>query len=453
MKKATNIIILLTLCLSVNLANAQEAVVIDDFFESSNSQDISKLPKMDKDIYILQNILNDLFNGERSYYNSSRKSKGIYIPNNGVIFNISGNRIFGGTGYTSWDDLVLVVDGEARNVSKDYSAEDLDKLNEEKETKLKELAETFLTNYGSLLGELKPNEKIQLSINYSLHVRSTSRKIDGQLAFVSSSKEENKRKLVASVAMKDIKDFESGKINLNQMKSKVSIKTEEIGKNEMVDAKIMAGIFDDLFKRTYNGYLSRSGRTSWTYFEDFGLMYNINLSSRSNGFTLSTTDGGAVIYDQNSKEIKADDFYKGIQDNYTAFETTVKENIIKYGRTLRSLKENEVVIVNVNVSANKRAKLPRTIQFMVSKSDIDAFAKGQKSLSQVKDAVDIKKLSARAGGGSYPGAFYADSDFVYADRVAIRGARAELPERAEREERPEREKRAVKGLVRTGGNK
>jgi len=406
MKKTTTIICALALCLSINLGYGQDVFTVDGWEYSGNEQDISKLPKMDKDIYILQNILNDLFNGsgERSFYRSSRSSKGIYIPNNGVIFNIGGNSIFG-SGYQSWDDLLVVVDGEAQKVSKDYSEEDLDKLNNEKESKLKDLALTFLTNYGSLLAELQDNEKIQLSVNYSLHVRSSSRRIDGQLAFVSSSKEENKRRLVTSVTVKDIKDFESGKINLEQMKSRVTSKTDVIGSGDMVDAKIMAGIFDDLFKRTYDGYLSRSGRTSWTYFEGFGLMYSVNLSSRSNGLTLSS-DNGTITYNQSDKTVKADDFYKEIKDGYPGFESMVKENIIKYARTLRSLKSNEVVIVNVNVSANKRAQLPKTVQFMVSKSDIDAFAKGQKSLSQVKESISIKKLSASLNNGGLPGHFH-----------------------------------------------
>lgn len=451
MKKATNIFILLALCLSFNTGYSQD-VIVEDFFEASSnaSQDISKLPKMDRDIYILQNILNDLFNGERSYYRSSRKSKGIYIPNNGVIFNIGGNGIFGGTGYQSWDELVVVVDGSAEVVGSNYSEEDLEKLNDEKEKKLNELATTFLTNYGSLLGELKNNEKIQLSINYSLHVRSSSRRKNGQLAFVSSSKDENKRRLVASVSVQDIKDFESGKISLSQMESKVKTTTEDLNGNEMVDAKIMAGIFDDLFKNTYDGYLSRSGRTSWSYFEDFGLMYNINLNSRSNGFSLSTTDGGTtVIYDRNNKEIKADDFYKEIQDKYSAFEATIKENIIKYGRTLRSLKANEVVIVNVNVSANKRAKLPRTIQFMVSKSDIDAFAKGQKSLSQAKEAINIKKLSAGISNGSFPGSVYGYGSYQAVETRAERNVREAV---ARTNARDERDAKRLKSKLRSLSN-
>lgn len=399
--------LLMLTTIHLGFAQTADQVVIGevgDFYaiNGSRNQDISKLPKMDRDIYILQNIVDDLFSGSRNSYRS-RKSKGIYIPNNGVIFNISGNGAFGISGYQSWDELVTIVDSQGSTIlSKDYSEEELEKLNSEKEDKLKELSRTFLANYGSLLGELKENEKIQVSVNYSLHVKSSSRR-NGQLAFVSSSKDVNKRRLVSMVSVKDVKAYEAGKLTQDQMFSKIETKSSSIDDADMMDAKILAGIFDDLFKTTYDGYLTRSGRTSWTYFEGFGVMYDLNLSSRSNGFSLRTTSEGEVIYG-NNKSVKSEDFYKDIQSKYNEFESLVKSNIVKYGRTLRNLKSNEVVIVNLGLSANKKSNLPRSIQFMIPKSAIDAFAKGQKSLEQVKGEITIKKLTASLN--NYPnGAF------------------------------------------------
>lgn len=380
------------------------------------SQDISKLPKMDRDIYILQNIVNDLFNGNRNSF-GARRSKGIYIPNNGVIFNISGNGAFGISGYQSWDNLVTIVDGEASTtLSKNYSDEELDKLNAEKEKKLENLSKTFLANYGSLLGELKESEKIQVSVNYSLHVKSSSRKIDGQIAFVSSSKDINKRRLVSMVSVKDVKAYEAGKLTQDQMMSRIESKSTSIDNADMMDAKILAGIFDDLFKTTYDGYLTRSGRTSWTYFEGFGVMYDMNLSSRSNGFSLRTTEEGEIIYG-NNQSVKSEDFYKDIQSKYDEFESAIKSNIIKYGRTLRNLKPNEVVIVNLGLSANKKANLPKSLQFMIPKSTIDAFAKGQKSLDQAKDEITVKKLTASLSGHGHTDGFFYDSHTPSPTRV------------------------------------
>ena len=140
------------------------------------------------------------------------------------------------------------------------------------------------------------------------------------------------------------------------------------------------------------------GSTSWTYFEGFGLMYNMNLSSRSNRYSLATRDGVQVVTN-GEKTLTADDFYSDIKKKYPEFEAMVKENLVKYGRTLRSLKANEVVILNLGISANKLSELPKSIQFMISKSDIDAFTKGSKSLKQVMDNVTLRTLKASLAGG------------------------------------------------------
>lgn len=259
---------------------------------------------------------------------------------------------------------------------------------------------TFLADSGSLLLDLKSNEKIQFSIDYSIHVESTTRKIDGLFAYVSSSRDENKRRMTAEISASDLIAYTTGDINQSEVFSRIKTNTYDSSKDEMLDAKILAGIFDDMFKNTYDGYLTRSGATSWTYFEGFGLMYNVNLSSGRNAYTLSNSTGGqSVVTLASGKSQKSEEFYKDIQAKYPAFEKSVKETMIKYGRTLRSLKSNEFLILNVGLSANNLSGLPNSIQFMISKSDIDAFTKGSKSLEQVMEKVSLKKLSASLGGG------------------------------------------------------
>ena len=239
-----------------------DVVEFSDIINRNNAQDISKLPKMDRDIVIMENVLGDLFKS-RSSFNSSSRTKGLYIPNNGVIFSVGGNGMFRGNQYVGWGELEEIVVGQSvaqsSSSSKDYSKEDLDKLNEEKKEKMVLQAKTFLADYGSLLGELKDNERIQVSVNYSLHVQSTSRKIEGQFALVSSSRNENKRRLTAEISVRDLKAYASGSINQNQAFSRIKVEHYDNSGDEMIDAKILAGIFNDLFKVTYDGYLSRSG--------------------------------------------------------------------------------------------------------------------------------------------------------------------------------------------------
>lgn len=402
--KRTLILGLAIAALSLQVQAQQADVIYENVvgtISNNSQQDISKLPQMDRDIIILQNVLGDLFKNPNSSWRSSGRTKGLYIPGNGVIFNVGGNGMFGGTEYITLDRLSqeVLVSGTAKPLDKSASEEDLDKLNEEKKSKIALNAKTFLADYGSLLVDLKSNEKIQLSIDYSIHVKSTSRKIDGLLAYVSSTRDENKRRMTAEISASDLNAYTTGDISQAEVFSRIKTSTYDNSKDEMLDAKILAGIFDDMFKNTYEGYLSRSGSSSWTYFEGFGLMYNVNLSSGRNGYSISTSSGGQSVISVGGKSQKSEEFYKDIKAKYPAFEKSVKETMIKYGRTLRSLKSNEYLILNVGLSANNLSGLPKSIQFMISKNDINAFTKGDKSLEQVMEKVSLKKLTASLGGG------------------------------------------------------
>lgn len=402
--KWTLILGLAVATLSIQVKAQQAQVIYEDLagnLSSNSPQDISKLPQMDRDIIILQNVLGDLFKNPNSSWRSSSRTKGLYIPGNGVIFNVGGNGMFGGTEYITLSQLneQVVVNGSVTPLDKSATEEDLDKLNEEKKSKIANNAKTFLADYGSLLVELKSTEKIQLSIDYSIHVKSTSRKIDGAFAFVSSSRDENKRRMTAEISASDLNAYTTGDISQTEVFSRIKTRTYDNSKDEMLDAKILAGIFDDMFKNTYDGYLSRSGAASWTYFEGFGLMYNVNLSSGRNGYSISTNSDGQSVISVGGKSQESEEFYKDIKTKYPAFEKSVKETMIKYGRTLRSLKSNEFLILNVGLSANNLSGLPKSIQFMISKDDINAFTKGSKSLEQVMEKVSLKKLTANLGGG------------------------------------------------------
>lgn len=397
--KTTNklaIIVISMLCYAgfgLQAQNADVAVVYDSYY--GRTEDLSQLSKMDKDIRILENVLDEMFGGGRNSFINSRGGKGVHIPNSGVIFNVGGNGLFG-TGYTSLDDVVVITQGTASNLTsgKEYTEEDLEKLNKEKEDKLSQLSKTFLANYGSLLTELKDPDKVQISCEYSLHVQSTSRKINGQYAYVASSRPENKRRLSAVATMKDLKDYASGKINESSIMSKITISKKDTDEKEMLDAKILAGIFDDLFSSSMSQTFSRSGSTNWSYFEGFGVMYNLNLSAHRSR-TLFFPSSGNAVNTKAKDEPNAEEVKKEIEKSYAELEDVLKENLVKYGRTLRSLGSDEVIIMNVSLNGFVReADIPRSIQVVVNKKTIDAFSSGQRSLEQVKNEIDIKKLTS-----------------------------------------------------------
>lgn len=393
-------LIALALLLSANWVKAQQVEIATGYAVDSwgrSTQDLSKLPKMEKDIVILQNVLSDLFGNEDRYF-SSRNAKGMYVPGGGVIFSMSSNSLYGNI-LIEYADVLDEIDGDGTKQDESSPEE----TNRKMEETIREKSKEFLTNYGSLLTELKSGEKLMLNIDYTARQKREESRSSSRARFVSSSRNMKKR-MQSSISYKALNDFSTGKINLQQAMAAVETKIVEDADKEMTDAKILAGILDDLMQTSMDGKFRRRSKTNWTYFDGFGLMFNIQMSTSS-----STSE--MIIYSQSVRTItrtedsevekEREELMKELEEAYPDFEDMLKENIVQYGRTLRSLGAGESVIVNVDFGSGVRdSKMPRSIRMVVPKSSIDAYAKGQKSLEQVKKEIDIKKLQGSAGSSN-----------------------------------------------------
>ncbi|WP_420385949.1 hypothetical protein [Roseivirga sp.] len=417
MKKTTIKISLLALalCFGLNTAQAQSAQAVDiveGYASHGGRQDLSQLPKMEKDIIILQNVLGDLFsNNEGDRFFSSRNAKGMYIPGSGVMFSLNSS-VYG----SALVELVSARERESQRADRTEEPDlDVDEMNKKNEENLKQKSREFLANYGSLLSELKSGEKIMLNIEYSEAVDRDRDRIStggARVAYIGSRS--NKKRMQSSISAKTLSDFTSGKISLDQAMNSVEVNIKGDSDKEMSDVRIMAGILDDLLQNTMDGKLRRRSRTSWSYFDGFGLMFNIQMSTTVSSNLVVYSQGAAGTVSRISKDDRdkeREEMLKDLEEVFPEFEEMLKENIIQYGRTLRSLGTGESIIVNVDLGTYFRdSKLPRSIRMVIPKSTIEAYAKGQKSLDQAKQDVDITRLQTSIGNnGSF--LYRSDSDF------------------------------------------
>lgn len=369
-----------------------EEIVIGGYGE--RTQDLSKLPKMQRDIEILKNVLRDLFYGENNFF-GSRSTEGIHIEGKGVMFSMAAQNRYGNVLIA---DELTVID-EKSGEPKDEK--DVKTLNQEAEDMIKRNSQDFLINYASLLSELGSDEMVMLNIDYSLLKEKNKTYSSGaQTLYFAGSRSAGKR-MVSSINAKDIEAFLSGKLSESDVRAKVTSKIIDKGNDEKPDAKILAGIFDNLFGSVADGKFKRRGRTTYTYFDGFGLMYNLKFTSNTSRNVVFATTTGTLVQSENNLEEakKREEYYKGVEEAFPDFERQLKQNILEYGRTLRSVKDNEVIIVNVDMgSTYRKSKIPRSLQMVIPKSLINDYAKGGISLEKAADKIDIKKLSTAISG-------------------------------------------------------
>ncbi|GEM_PF-1231700 len=405
-------------------SNAQEPVIVEEIPSGifrTGAQDLSELPKMERDIIILQNVLNDLVANNKDLFYSSSNAKGMYIPGKGVIFNVKYGSRYGNIFFA--ENMTVIESQNGTTIDLDTDEKDkkqsAEESNKNTENRIEQLSKEFLVNYGSILSELKAGEKVMLNVEYSklkpvdkddtgVQVSSPkSNTIYGSAVRLAYSGKSNTHRMSSAINQNDISAFLNGKLSMDQAFSKVSTVVKEDGENDAVDAKIMAGILDDLFQSSQRGKLRRSRKTSWTYFDDFGLMFDMNLSASSaTALTFVTRSEDAVIgyaaKEDKDAEKKREEAEKALEENLESVIDMAKESLVTYGRTLRSVKSGEVVILNLNLSGlSSRSKLPKSVRLQVSKAQIEAFSRGQKSLDQLKKEIDIKRLKA-SNNGNFP---------------------------------------------------
>ena len=213
----------------------------------SRDQDLSELPKMERDIIILQNVLSDMFSSDDYFrLSSSSTNKGIYIPGKGVIFNVNDQSLHARTVLRESGQIKVMSNG-ANNES-DEQEMSIEEANKQRESNLTALAKEFLLNYGSVLTELKDSEQIMLNVQYGLEAQVESKgSIDVNFGRYAIGTKGTKR-ISSSIQFRDLKDLLSGKLSFEAAKGKVTTKVTEDETKESSDTKIMAGILDDLFR-------------------------------------------------------------------------------------------------------------------------------------------------------------------------------------------------------------
>ena len=125
-------------------------------------------------------------------------------------------------------------------------------------------------------------------------------------------------------------------------------------------------------------------------------MYNLSISpsNGNSGIAFYSKQSIAINLDKD-KEKDTEEELKKIEESFDDLIELAKESLVTYGRTLRSVKSDEVIILNLNFSTFfSKSTLPKSVRISVNKSQIDQFAKGGISLDQLKKEIDVKKLTS-----------------------------------------------------------
>jgi predicted Zn-ribbon and HTH transcriptional regulator len=93
----------------------------------------------------------------------------------------------------------------------------------------------------------------------------------------------------------------------------------------------------------------------------------------------------------NLREVDQAERDKKVKELYPIFENDLKENILDYARTVKSLGDNEQLVFNVKLTKCKGCGIPRDIEVSVKNSVLKDYSSGKLDKNSALGKITVKK--------------------------------------------------------------
>lgn len=371
--------------------------------------------RMDRDLEIAENILQTLSNSDGNKFYSSHSTESSYIPDFGVIFSYPSNNfslrtldIKGGrnreyiiSGNATGRNVIVSPSSDGDTYSYSYTTtdhhdddDDCDDCPDKKDLKeklkkgqeewakksedmFKEQTTAFLVDYADLIGQLKPSDKIMIT---------SKTKNNNVLWIDDSDKKRQSTGRTAEILKSDLIAYKQGKSSreatIGKIKFASTVKDEKVERDLELFGSIFAKLYDSDLSNTY---YSSSHRINYERLDNFGAIYNMRVysSSQDNGrHTIRTTRESGLTQEERNQKVNA---------MYPEFERSIKENILDYGRTIKSLKPNEMLMFKIRLTECKGCEMPRSIEVSVKASTLSEYGFGKITKDKAMESITIKK--------------------------------------------------------------
>ena len=365
--------------------------------------------RMTRDIEVAENVLATLIKQELNQGQGffPIDVKGSYLPGYGVTFRIPGEQIgslipmWNGSNAVIWNSqggnytvtspdvrvyeraseerMAAEEEGEARTTVKLKDKQkakrqvNADSLRNAYNGLILKAAKEFVVDYGDFVSQLAPNEKIVVT---------------NQGGDYKSWYFENQKRTHLSVEglKSDITSFKQGKSTRDQALAKLKVvNTESIDVKEP-DMELLSSIFSRLYRPDLSTTFFTENNIHYERLRDYGAIFHMQAYSGYNSdykrFNMPTVDLEDV--DQETRD-------KKVTELYPKFEQEIKENIVEYGRTIKSLKDEESLIFNITLTKCKGCGIPSTLELAIKSSVLKDFNAGKIDKNTAVSKFTVKK--------------------------------------------------------------
>lgn len=362
--------------------------------------------KMKRDIEVAENVLSTLIkheiNQQRGFFGID--IKGNYMPGYGVTFKLPPDLsipfmitfsgapnppapvVFDSNGesfsysFRSHSEVTEHPDDEEddqeislRDRQIQRRKENADSARNAYNLKLIDAAKDFLLDYGDFISQLEPNEKIVIT-NQGEHNRGW---------YFQSAKRSH---LSIEATKGDISAFKLGKISREDALKRIKVVNTETVTEKAPDMELLTSIFNRLYGADLSSTFFTEDNIYYERLKDFGVVYYMQVYSSNqidyDRFNMPT---------QNLTNVDRATRDKKVAELYPKFEKDIKENILEYGRTLKSLSDDESLVFNIELTKCKGCNIPTSVELAVKSKVLKEYGAGKIDKNAALGKFTIKK--------------------------------------------------------------
>jgi hypothetical protein len=254
---------------------------------------------------------------------------------------------------------------------------DMDSVRESYHDRVLDAAKTFLADYSDLITALPANEKIVIT-NQGAPQRLYNLRMFGA----------PKRTLLSAEALKsDLTAYKQGKMNRNQLLAKIKVMNTQTIDAVEPDLELLTSMFNRLYRSDLSKTYFTEDNIYYEHLKDFGVIFYMQVFS-TNG------QQGYDRYDMPTvglSNIDIDTRNKKVTELYPKFEQDLKDNILEYGKTVKSLKDEEVLIFQARITRCPACGIPSSLELGIKASVLKDLSAGKIDKNAALAKITVKK--------------------------------------------------------------
>jgi len=261
-----------------------------------------------------------------------------------------------------------------------------------------ENCKTFLADYAGIIGQLDDNQRISIRRGGSdshfsnanlerIYVASSLAEANTKTIWSTNDKGNSDSELIVEASVGKIKSLRRGNISRDAFLSSVNVVENVMSYEKDPDLETLSAMFHRLYKKDLSDTYYSERQPKYSKLSNFGVIVKMKFYSSyedNNVYSMPTIDKKGLTLEQRNNHV---------MELLPKFEADFKENLVNYGRTLKNLDSDEILMFEINMTTCKDCKdFPRHMKFSVKKSVLHKYNRGELSAKQAVDMVSVDRV-------------------------------------------------------------